>query len=83
MSNLDELSPGARWLYRILRDQVGEDGSVVLTSGELLGLTGWRNRATLRKRSHELENAGAITLEPTTLASGATGPNKYTITRTV
>lgn len=74
------LHPGARLLYFVLRERAEADGSVVAPSAELLHATGWANRASLRKRTNDLVRAGVVTVEPTTLPSGARGPNRYTIT---
>lgn len=73
------LHPGARLLYFVLRDMADQDGTVVVPSAELLRATGWQNRASLRKRSRELVEAGVITVEQTTQPTGAGGPNRYTL----
>lgn len=71
------LHPGARLLYYVLRDLADDDGTVAVPSAELLRATGWSNRASLRKRTHDLVNAGVVTVEPTVRPDGGQGPNIY------
>ncbi|MEE1651828.1 helix-turn-helix domain-containing protein [Brachybacterium sp. J144] len=71
------LHPGARLLYYVLRDLADDDGRVSVPSAELLRATGWANRASLRKRTHELEDAGVLSIERTTRLGGGQGPNIY------
>lgn len=71
------LHPGARLLHYVLRDLVDDDGVVTIYSGELLRATGWANRASLRKRTHDLVDAGVLTVEPTVRPDGGQGPNRY------
>ena len=71
------LHPGARLLYYVLRDLADDDGTVAVPSAELLRATGWSNRASLRKRAHELEAAGVVSIERTTRRDGGQGPNIY------
>lgn len=73
------LHPGARLLYYVLRDLAGDDGRVMVASSELLRRTGWANRTTLRRRTHELENAGVVSIERTTRPDGGRGPKVFTL----
>ena len=73
------LHPGARLLYYVLRDLAGEDGAVTVESAVLLRATGWANRASLRKRTHDLVNAGVVTVETTARPDGGQGPNRYVL----
>ena len=73
------LHPGARLLYYVLRDLAGEDGAVTVESAVLLRATGWANRASLRKRTHDLVNAGVVTVEATARPDGGQGPNRYVL----
>ena len=71
------LHPGARLLYYVLRDLAEGEASVAVPSSELLRATGWANRTSLRKRTHDLVNAGVLTVEPTARPDGGQGPNRY------
>ena len=73
------LHPGARLLYYVLRDLAGEDGAVTVESAVLLRATGWANRASLRKRTRDLVNAGVVTVETTARPDGGQGPNRYVL----
>ena len=72
------LHPGARLLYYVLRDLAGEDGAVTVESAVLLRATGWA-RASLRKRTRDLVNAGVVTVETTARPDGGQGPNRYVL----
>lgn len=74
---MDDLLPGARLLHYVLRDLADEDGRVTAPSAELLKATGWNNRASLRKRTHDLEDAGLIVITPSVREDGGRGPNTY------
>ncbi|MBK0332508.1 hypothetical protein I8D64_13995 [Brachybacterium sp. MASK1Z-5] len=74
------LHPGARLLLFVLRDLADESGAVCETSGVLLEATGWANRASLRKRMHDLEDNGFVDLEPTYRENGGRGPNIVRLT---
>lgn len=73
------LHPGARLLYYVLRDLAKGEASVAVPSSELLRATGWANRTSLRKRTHDLINAGVLVVKPTALPNGGQGPNGYVL----
>lgn len=74
------LHPGARLLLYVLRDLADENGEVHETSAVILEQTGWSNRASLRKRTRDLEDNGFITVTPTYLENGGQGPNVFRLT---
>lgn len=71
------LHPGARLLLYVLREMADEENTVCVPSSELMRRTGWGNRMSLRKRAHELSNAGLLTIERTKRPDGGQGPNRY------
>ena len=71
------LHPGARLLCYLLGDLTDDDGKVMVRSSELLRATGWANRASLRKRTHELEDPGVVSVERAKRADGGHRRNLY------
>lgn len=71
------LHPGARLLLYVLWELADDESTVCVPSAELMRRTGWGNRMSLRKRAHELANAGLLTIEPTERPDGGQGPNRY------
>lgn len=69
------LGPGARLLRHELLVLADDRGEVHVPSGDLLARCGWQNRVTLRRRVHDLVNAGIIEVRPTFRADGGRGPN--------
>lgn len=77
---MSALHPGARLLHYVLADLAGDDREVTVPSSALLERTGWANRASLRKRTRDLVDAGLIEVIETVRADGGRGPNCYVLT---
>lgn len=76
-----DLHPGARLIHLVLEGLADESGEVQIRSADLLEATGWTNRASLRRRTHDLEDAGLVKVIPTYLHDGRRGSNIYRISK--
>ena len=78
-TTINGLHPRARLLDYALRAPAHKYVRVAVPGSELQRATGWANRTSLRKRTHDLINAGVLVAKPTALPNGGQGPNGYVL----